>query len=165
MNSKVLSALLILTCLTLVSCAGESQPLIDNPRGSQTLTTTSNRSGDTGVNERGEASEEDFDEDEVFYDSIGSRDRLTRSFSDMNLTDETVEEMARRILELQDMRPGKFPVSGNISMTLVMLKYMASLVTLKSVREISELFLKVLQIWQVQHFRSQFGMSSDKLKK
>lgn len=91
------------------------------------MTSTSTRSGDMGVNERGEVSEEDFDEDQIFYDSLGSRNRLTRSFTDMNLSDETIEEMARRILELNDMKPGKYPVSGNISMTLVMLKYMAEL--------------------------------------
>lgn len=80
-----------------------------------------------GVNERGEVTEEEFDEDEIFYDSLGSRDRLTRSFTDMNLSDETITEMARRILELTDMKPGKFPIAGNITLTLVMIKYMAEL--------------------------------------
>lgn len=127
MKTTLLTTFMLILSFVLASCGGESQPLLNNPRGSQTTSNTNTRHGDMGVNERSEVTEEEVDEDEVFYDSLGSRDRLTRSFTSMNLSDDVIRDMARRILELKDLKPGKYPISGNISLTLVMIKYMAEL--------------------------------------
>lgn len=119
-------ALICLISINLVACSDESQPLLDNGRGSSNTTSTLSRNGDLGNNERGET-EVEVDEDQAFYDSLGPRDQMTRSFTNMDLSDDQIEDMAEKILELQEMDPGKFRYSSNVSLVLIMLKYMSEL--------------------------------------
>lgn len=158
---KLISTLLLLVTLCLGSIAWSQQDTSDNGDSDITVTRDTGE-GETGINGDNTDIIEDEDDDQ------------TTAYTDLQLTDEQYERLARGIFNVINNMSEKYFVSDSISLTFYILRYLSEIgeyeIVYKDIVTLINGFLKLAEyelsedVWDIIHQirKLKFGKKSGK---